>query len=282
MAVVINTNVAASAAAINFTASNTSLQKSLSRLSSGSKIVNPSDDAGGLAVSMKMSAAISRTSAVQSNVANAISLLQTQDGALATAGDILNRMSELTTLYQDVTKSTTDKANYQTEFAQLQEQLASMEAEQFNGVSLFGSGSMTVYISEDGTRSVSVNKPDTQSDSLANSYKVLTEKDGDDYTYSLDGNGDTTQVSLAGITEAIQEIATFRAQNGAYSSRLQFASDILTINQQNLESAKSQITDVDVASESTAYAKYQILVQTGAAMLAQANSSSQIALTLIG
>jgi len=278
MAVVINTNVAASAAAINFSASNTMLQKSLSRLSSGSRIVNPSDDAGGLAVSMKMSAAISRTSAVQANVANAISLLQTQDGVLKTAGDILNRMSELATLYADVTKSSTDKTNYQTEFNQLQGQLSSMDSEVFNGVTLFGSSTMTVNISEDGSRSVTLAKPDTASATLAQYYKTLT----DATNYSLDGSGSTTAVSLAGITGAIQEIATFRAQNGAYSSRLQFATSILTVNKQNLESAMSQITDVDVASESTAYAKYQILVQSGAAMLAQANSASQIALKLIG
>ncbi len=273
MSVVINTNVAANAAAINFTASNTMLQKSLSRLSSGSRIVNPSDDAGGLAVSMKLTAAIARTSAVQSNVANAVSFLQTQDGALKTAGDILTRMSELTTLFNDVTKSDEDKANYQTEFAQLQGQLTSIDGEAFNGVSLFSGTDLTVYISEDGTRSVTVSTPD-----LAGTDDYVNVKDADNY--SLDGSVGS-QISLGQITAAIQEIATFRASNGAYSSRLEFATNILTVNKQNLESANSQIKDVDVASESTAYAKYNILVQSGAAMLAQANASAQIALRLI-
>ncbi len=273
MSVVINTNVAANAAAINFTASNSMLQKSLSRLSSGSRIVNPSDDAGGLAVSMKLTAAISRTSAVQSNVANAVSFLQTQDGALKTAGDILTRMSELTTLFNDVTKSDEDKANYQTEFAQLQGQLTSIDGEAFNGVSLFSGTDLTVYISEDGTRSVTVATPD-----LEGTDDYVNVKDA--ANYSLDGSVGS-QVSLGQITAAIQEIATFRASNGAYSSRLEFATNILTVNKQNLESANSQIKDVDVASESTAYAKYNILVQSGAAMLAQANASAQIALRLI-
>lgn len=273
MSVVINTNTAATAAAINFTNSNSQLQKSLSRLSSGSKIVNPADDAGGLAVSMKMSAAIGRTAAVQTNVANAVSYLQTQDGSLKTAGDILNRMSQLKTLYSDVTKSASDKTNYQTEFTQLQQQLQNINGESFNGVSLFGNTttgtSLTVSISEDGTRTLSIDKSNlTKAGSSYNS--VL------DSTVSL---GDTT---LSTITGAIQEVATFRASNGAYSSRLQFANNILTVNKQNLESANSQITDVDVASESTAYAKYNILVQSGAAMLAQANASAQIALKLIG
>src|SRR5262249_17926698 len=99
MSVVINTNVAATIAANNLAASNATFQTSLNRLSSGSKIVSPSDDAGGLAVSMKLSAAATRDSAVQSNIGNATSFLQTQDGALQVVGQILDRISELKTLY---------------------------------------------------------------------------------------------------------------------------------------------------------------------------------------
>jgi flagellin len=98
MSVVINTNFAAITAANNLATSSSMLQKSLNRLSSGSKIVNPSDDAGGLAVSMKLSAAATRQGAVLSNIGNATSLLQTQDGALSVTGNILNRISELKTL----------------------------------------------------------------------------------------------------------------------------------------------------------------------------------------
>jgi len=93
MSVVINTNTAATVANNNLSASNALLQRSLNRLSSGLKIVQPSDDAGGLAVSMKLEAAMKRTDAVSTNVANAISFLQTQDGGLKTAGNVLNRMS---------------------------------------------------------------------------------------------------------------------------------------------------------------------------------------------
>jgi len=276
MSVVINTNVAATQAAINFTASEAMLQKSLARLSSGKRIVSPSDDAGGLAVSMKLNAAINRTKDVQSNIADATSYLQTQDGALKTVGDILTRMSELSTLNNDVTKSTTDKSNYQTEFNQLQQQLSSISGEAFNGVSLFGaSGSNTLSVStaEDGSQSVTINKSDLGG---TTNYSAMIGKTGSDYTLSL-GSSDL----LTKVTGALQEIATFRATNGASTSRLNFANDILTANVANLQAANSQISDVDVASESTAYAKYQILVQSGAAMLAQANSSSQIALKLI-
>src|SRR5690606_9773710 len=121
MSIVINTNAAATVAKNNLNASNANLQKSLNRLSSGSKITSPADDAGGLAVGMKLSAAIKRTDAVNTNIANAQSFLQTQDGALTTSSKILDRMSELKTLSQDVTKNTTDVANYNTEFQQLQQ-----------------------------------------------------------------------------------------------------------------------------------------------------------------
>jgi len=244
--------------------------------------IDTADDPGGLAVSMKLQSAINNTQAVQSNVANAISFLQTQDGSLQTAGNILNRMSQLATLYSDVTKSSSDKANYSTEFTQLQQQLNSITQGSFNGVSLFAipSSSLKVAISTDGTQKVDITKPAID-DSSTNFYKVGGElMPGEPIGNAATGLGNG--VSLAMITSAIQEVATLRAENGAYTSQLSFASQILTNNAQNLESADSQIADVDVASESTNYAKYQILVQSGAAMLAQANSQSQIALKLIG
>ena len=271
MSVVINTNASAIAAKNNLNRSNSMLQNSLARLSSGSKIVNPSDDAGGLAVSMKMSAAIKRTAAVNDNIANAQSFLQTQDGALGTATKILDRMSELKTLSQDVTKNTSDTANYNTEFQALQSQLSDITSEKFNGVSLFTSASSattkSVKITEDGGKSVNINQAH-----LGN--QVGTDLTG--------GSSNITATGLTTITSAIQNVATLRAQNGAQSSRLSFASDMLTINQQNLEAANSRIMDVDVASESTQLARANILVQAGSSMLSQANSSSQVALRLIG
>jgi len=159
MSVVINTNTAATTAATNLAKTNSLLQKSLGRLSSGSRLVNAADDAAGLGVSMKLSAAIRRTSAASNSVANAISLLQVQDGALKIAGDVLDRISELAGLYQDVTKSDGDKANYNLEFTALNAQLTSLSSEKFNGISLFDAGNqLTVYISEDGSQTQLVTK----------------------------------------------------------------------------------------------------------------------------
>jgi flagellin len=259
MAVVINTNYSASIASNNLSASNTSLQRSLNRLSSGSKIVSPSDDAGGLAVSVKISAAAKRSGAASTNVANAVSKLQTQDGALKTAGKILDRMSELKTLSLDSTKNTSDVANYSTEYTALSNELKELAKQKFNGTDLFGTA--TVFTSEDGATS----KVDVSARATA------------DWTGLTDLNNDT----VATISTAIEKVATQRASNGADQSRLTYAGEMLTINKTNLESANSRIVDVDVAEESTQLAKWNILVQSGTAMLAQANQSSQSALSLI-
>ncbi len=272
MSVVINTNIAATSAYTNLATSNTMLQKSLNRLSSGYKIVQPSDDAGGLAVSMKLSAAIKRTDAASTNLANAQSFLSVQDGALKTAGNILNRMSELRTLYSDVTKSTGDKANYGKEFTALQSQLSSLAGEQFNGVSVFSAAGaqLSVNTNENGTQSLNLTKANLN---------------GSGAVADLTASGVTLGSSAAAvdkINDAIDLVATARAQNGAEFSRLGFASEMLSTNKQNLEAANSRIIDVDVAAESTQLARYSILVQSGTAMLAQANASSQIALRLLG
>jgi len=271
MSVVINTNYAATVASNNLAMSNSQLQKSLNRLSSGSKIVNPSDDAGGLAVSMKLSAAATRQGAVAANIGNAVSLLQTQDGALNVSGKILNRISELAVLYSDVTKSSSDKANYDSEFTALQAQLTANANETFNGVSLFGSSSIgNVGVTENGQTTVSIAATD-----LTNTSSGVGQLTSTGVT-SLAG------ITLAQVSTAIQNVATMRAQNGAEQSRFGFASELVTTNKANLEAASSRITDVDVAAESTQLARWNILVQAGTSMLAQANQSSQTALKLIG
>ncbi|MEO0054513.1 MAG: hypothetical protein RLZZ50_460, partial [Verrucomicrobiota bacterium] len=255
----------------NLAASNGMLQKSLNRLSSGSKIVNPADDAGGLAVSMKLTAAARRQGAVVSNIGNAISFLQTQDGALKVAGKILDRMSELKTLNDDVTKGTSDKANYNTEFTALQSQLTAISSEKFNGISLFGSSSLTVNATEDASTTTAI--------TIANATDLSNTSTGV-------GAVATTATSLGTVTldsikTAIENVATMRASNGAQQSRLSFASELLTVNKANLEAANSRIVDVDVAEESTQLARWNTLVQAGTAMLAQANGSAQTALRLL-
>jgi flagellin len=285
MSVVINTNTPASLAAYNLSNTNVNLQRSLNRLSSGSRINSAYDDAGGLAVSMKLSASIRRTEASIANVQNSIAFLQTQDGVLKNADKILNRMSELAALATDVTKSTNDLALYNTELTQLKQQLALSVSESFNGISLFSTGAdagtagfntlstMTVVTSHDGLQTVGI----TQSDLAHISGVVGTSAaSGMDLT----SNANAT-AALQTIQAEIQNLATLRANNGAEQSRLTFAADMLSINKVNLESANSRIIDVDVADESTKLARFNILQQAGTAMLAQANQSTQSILRLI-
>ena len=113
----INVNPAASGAGLNLGKANEALQKSLARLSSGRRIVTSSDDAGGLAVSMKMAAALKRTEATAINLRNMVSYLDTQDGAFQVADKVLSRMSELSALSRDVSKNSGDIENYDKEFS---------------------------------------------------------------------------------------------------------------------------------------------------------------------
>jgi len=162
----INVNPAASGAGLNLGKANDALQKSLSRLSSGRRIVTSSDDAGGLAVSMKMAAAQKRTEATAINLRNIVSYLDTQDGAFKVADKVLSRMSELTTLARDVTKNAGDVENYDKEFQNLQLQMTSIGTEKFNGVNLFSvdGDSFDVPTSEDGTQNTTVTKALMDSD----------------------------------------------------------------------------------------------------------------------
>src|SRR5262245_40990854 len=147
---VINTNTHAMAAASNLSTSEAMLSKSLARLSSGSKIVNPADDAAGLAVSMRLDAQIQRINAAKSNVGNAISFTQTQDGYLKKIAKALDRMSELSILAQDVTKSDADRALYDAKFQQLSEYVTSEGSKDFNRVSLFSAATLNVTIDSEG------------------------------------------------------------------------------------------------------------------------------------
>jgi flagellin len=266
----INTNAAATAAIYNLDRTNVNLKKSLTRLSSGLRINSAFDDAGGLAVSMKLASAIRRTDAASANVGNALSFLQTQDGVLKTAGSILDRMSELATLASDPIKTSDDRALYNTEFTELEEEMTSLLNEEFNGISLFSATGdiLTLRTSENGVQTMGITQVDLQDVQSA----VIT----------LDVDTDTNATAaVAALDLQIQALAVLRARNGAEQSRVSYAQDILAVNRNNLEAANSQIMDVDIAKESTEFARQTILAQAGVAMLAQANLSSEVTLRLL-
>jgi flagellin len=270
MPIVINTNVQALQNANNLNASATNLTKSLSRLSSGSRIVVPSDDAAGLAVSSRLQSQIARLDAALSNVINAVSFTQTQDGFLKTIDKAFRRMGELAMLAQDQTKSTDDRALYDQEFGQLQDYITATSLQKFNAVTLFSSTTLPVTIDSSGNTFGL-----TGTDLTAASYANAT-----DSSVSIATTSAATE-AMTKVLEAIGQVAIDRARLGALQARLNFTSEQLLVTKENLTSAVSRISDVDVAEEATVFARNQILVQSGTVMLQQANTLPQAALRLL-
>ncbi|MSS99797.1 MAG: hypothetical protein EXS29_00590 [Pedosphaera sp.] len=411
---IINSNPSALNSARVLAASNAALSKSLARLSSGSRIVSPEDDAAGLAVSTKFKSELARIGAVRVNVGNAVSFSQTQDGFLKSVDTALRRMSELATLATDQTKVATDVANYDKEFQELKAFIKSSSTKTFNGVSLFGTGNLlsttAVTIGSGTTTSITIGSGTAALDTALSAFKTtasdasfvalkaainltalqlnqiginngaatvstavasgglgvadtthlvaftaaktylqdaarlnktydtaamadtltntqsaaqiqglidfatdtlaytrakfggLKVTDASDATsYQMKGidvnalkadmesaTGSLTTLTIAAAAAMVTTISTHintlagnRAFVGANISRLNSVDSQMAIYNENLAAANSRIEDVDVAAESTNYAKQQILVQSGTAMLAQANVIPQNALKLI-
>ncbi|MDG1325226.1 MAG: flagellin [Opitutales bacterium] len=328
MPIVVNTNAAATTAAFNLSKNHANLSKSLARLSSGQRITSPAEDAGGLAVAYKLDSSMKRTEAVLNNHQNALSYLQVQDGALESVGNIVSRMSELRTMAADVTKNSSDIANYSKEFQELQVQLKQVSREKFNGISLFavnGSASGSTGLQALGKLQSASSESYKFNDEVGSekisvyqkfSVQLLTHPSGIgadgsislnvtniEYMLGLDGRdltlfGTSNQsptksignasvieniadVSVYQFTHIIEKIADARAENGAEQQRVQSSYDLHSTNLVNLEAAHSRIMDIDVALESTRFAKHNVLVQASASMTAQANQLSQVALTLL-
>src|SRR5882724_197299 len=265
---VINTNMSAETAATNLQRSQSMLAKSLARLSSGSKLTSPADDAAGTAVSTRMESEVNRLKAAESNVANAVSFTQTQDGFLQKIGGALDRMSELSISSQDATKTDADRALYDKEFQTLAAYVTSASNKDFNGVSLFSTNTLAVTTDGDGG-SFAMNGIDLGSATYTN------------VTASNIGTTTAATAALATVKAAINQLSIDRATIGSYQSRLNFTADQLTVTAENLTAADSQIKDVDVAQESTQFARLNILVQAGTSMLAQANQVPQTVLKLL-
>jgi flagellin len=274
---IINTNMG-SATAARILANNTaSLQKSLKRLSTGSRIADLQDDAAGAAVAQKHSAQLARIGASRANVGNMISFSQTQDGYMEKVAGALERMSELAMLATDETKSDTDRSLYQKEFKELQDFIDKTSDKTFNGTNLLSASNLTVTVGTDST-GAAVDVTFAGSDLTGITYQTLSDSTS---TYAV-GSTASAAVSLVSIQAAISQLASDRAQVGANISRLESEKTSLDILRDNIAQARSRIIDVDVAEESANFARQQILVQSGTAMLAQANVVPQSALRLIG
>ena len=271
---VINTNMEALQTANNLNNSQTELSKSLSRLSSGSRIIKPSDDAAGLAVTSRLRAQIKRLDSALSNVVNAVSFTQTQDGFMKTMDKALRRMGELAMLAKDGTKSQSDLNLYQKEFQQLQDYVDNTRTKDYNAVSMFGATTINVTVDSEGN-TFAMPPIDLGAGTTVGAYSAAVTSAVQLTTSSFAAE------ALTKVKDAISQIAIDRAQLGAVQSRLNFTNDQLNITKENLQSAISRVADVDIATEATNYARYQILVQSGTQMLTQANNLPNAALQLL-
>mgnify|MGYP001379530914 FL=1 len=275
---VINTNVEAQRTAGNLQTSQKSLSHSLARLSSGSKITNVSEDSAAVATTSRMDSRLNRINAVMTGLSGLISLTQTQDGYINSATDALTRMSELALLSQDETKSANDLALYQKEFNVLNEAVAATANKQFSDIDLFKT------IANDATSSVV---------SIDENGSLLTilpvDLSGAVYTDAIKAPGSELSISnsadakatLDKIKKLLEHLQQERTSIGATQSRVEFALSQLSTSKENLSQAKSRISDVNVAEETTRYARSQILVASGTQMLREANNLPQTALELL-
>ena len=306
MALTISTNFAAAFAARNLEKNHDALTNSLNKLSSGHRINRPTDDAGGMSVQLKMRAAINRGRATKNNIQNAISLLQTQDGVLQTAVSLVDRIAELKAMTNDPTKNSGDLQNYNEEYQELRQQLITLQDEKFNSVTMFADlntstitdptqdGVFRVFTTEQGDSASNssvlisgVNLADASAGTSVGTDEtaLVTHTINDSFTgdvASLTSGGIAdSNLTMSGILSDLQKLANARAENGALQSRLNYAYDQASIHKTNMEAARSRIIDVDIAEESTNFARLNILTQAGASVLSQANATSQVALRLL-
>ena len=269
MTLSLNTNMAASKAAIHLANNTENLNKSLERLSSGKRINSASDDAGGLALSMKLESQISGFKADVKSLGNGISLLQVREGALSQMSDIAVRFSEILNASAGFTVTATD---YDEEIAGLALRLVTLSTETFNGEPLFQTAGHIVK--------TGITVADNDISANAGDYS-LVQADGGATNVDFKTITAVADYDQTAVDSLIDAVAKLRASNAGDLSRLQYAQDSARNQVTGLEAALGRIVDVDIAEESANLAKQQILVQASASMVAQANSANNAILKLL-
>jgi flagellin len=274
----INTNVPALIAQRNLRTTRGSLDRSLERLSSGSRINHAGDDAAGLAISESLRAQIRGLGQAERNAQDGISLVQVAEGAMAEVSNILIRMRELGVQAASDTIGPQERRFLDTEFQQLLQEIDRIaQSTAFNGVPLLN-GATTSFEVQIGTK----NNP------AVDRVKMFDGNGADINVVALGINlsnvadKSSAQNSLSSIDSALGSVTAIRAEFGAMQNRLQSIINNIAISKENLASANSRIRDTDVAEETTELTKNQILMQSGVAVLGQANTTIKTALGLLG
>ena len=276
MAQTINTNVMTMIAQRNLDRSQDMLQVAMERLSSGLRVNSAKDDAAGLAIAERMETQVRGMQVAMRNAADGISLSQTAEGGLNEVGNMLQRMRELAVQSANGTNSEGDRANLQTEYAQLAEEVTRIaNTTQFNGNAIIGpeAGEFLFQVGANEGETISVTTADLTADGDIGAALTAT-VDGADPT------NPTAAIPL--IDAAIDVVTTERAKYGAIQSRFESTINNLQIGIENQSAARGRIVDADFAVETARMTRAQILQQAGNAMVAQANVAPQSVLQLLG
>ncbi len=266
-----------------------SLRNSMSKLSSGLRIESAVDDPAGLAISERLRAQIRNSAQAAMNIENSISYMQTADSWLQAIHNILGRMSELAVAAIDGTKTTTDLGNLQAEFSQMQAEINRIvdgggnPAGKYGGQHLFNGNTLSLQVGPDHSQvfvGSGIELRSNQAVTMAMSGTIAIMWSAV-FGASV-GNMGAAKRAMNLINRAIDHISTQRATVGAEQSRLTHTLEALRNYEDNIRASESRIRDVDVAKETTEFSKYQILVQVGTAMLAQANAMPQGVVQLLG
>ena len=243
------------------------LGKAMEKLSSGYRINRAGDDAAGLAISEKLRGQINGLAQASRNSSDAVSLVQTAEGALNEVHSMLQRVRELAVQYKNGSLSASDQTAIQNEVTQLANEIERIgKTAQFNGIKLL-----------DNTNAVTFQVGSQDGDEIAVTMITLGASVGASYsTLAVGGTQDITE-----IDNAINAVSAQRASLGGIQNRLEHSLSAAGTYEENLIAAESRIRDVDMAAEMVEYTKYSILAQAGQAMLAQANQAPASVLSLL-
>jgi flagellin len=273
------------------TVADSSLSKSLERLSSGLRINRAGDDAAGLAISEKMRAQIRGMKQAIRNAQDGISVIQTAEGALTEVHNMLNRMRELTVQAGNSTLTDGDKDKLHAEFELLSAEITRIaETTEFNTMILLtgefgpnatsGPGKIVLQIGANAGQTLDITIDDMRAEELG--VVAANSASGTGLFIGGGSNEQNIEDALNAIDNAIELVSAQRASLGANQNRLEHTIQNLSITAENLAASESRIRDVDMAAEMAEFTKNQILLQSSTAMLAQANMKPQIVLSLLG
>jgi flagellin len=266
MALSVNTNIMSLSAQRNLNRTQSGMQTAIERLSSGLRVNSAKDDAAGLAIASRIDAQVRGINVAVRNAGDAISLAQTAEGGLNEITNMLQRMRELAVQSANATNSTSDRANLNAEFQQLNTEITrQIGATTFNGIAVLNTASTQTF-------QVGANTTDT----IAVTTSVVSAAPGGDVTSAANAT-----TAMTNVDTAIDAVTTARATYGAVQNRFESVINNLQVAGENQAAARSRIMDADFAMETANLTRLQILQQAGTAMVAQANAVPQSVLSLL-